>query len=198
MFEKNAMEEWFKVEDPNRMRGDEEVCREIEALRKKVEDKERKAKETYDRLLRTAADFDNYKKRVAREKEEWVKSATEELIKAVLPFLDNLDRTLEHSEGCVDARSVWEGVRLTRDQLLRTLKGFGLSPIESLGLPFDPAVHEAMAIAETDRVEANRVVEEFVKGYLLNGRLIRAAKVSVSKPPKGASRHSAHRRQRTL
>ncbi len=180
------MEECFKVKDLNGMREDEEVCREIEALRKKVEDKEREAKETYDRLLRTAADFDNYRKRVAREKEEWFRSANEELIKAILPFLDNLDKALGHSENTVDLRSLAEGIRLTRDQILRTLKEFGLSPVESLGLPFDPAVHEAVAVAETDQVEANRVVEEFLKGFLLHGRLIRAAKVSVSKSPQEA------------
>ncbi len=179
----NSMKESSRVEGPVGMRQDEEVSREIEALRKRVEEKEKEAKEAHERLLRTAADFDNYKKRVARENEEWVKSANEELVKAILPFLDNLDKALEHSENTVDLRSLAEGVRLTRDQIHQTLKEFGLSPFESLGLPFDPAVHEAVAVAETDKVEANQVVEEFLKGFLLHGRLIRAAKVSVRESP---------------
>ncbi|MDD5207692.1 MAG: nucleotide exchange factor GrpE [Desulfobacterales bacterium] len=87
----------------------------------------------------------------------------------------------------MDAQGLIEGVKLTRDQFLRTLKTFGLSPVEPHGRPFDPAVHEAVAVAETDQVEANRVVEEFLKGFLLHGRLIRAAKFSVSKPPQEAA-----------
>jgi len=157
--------------------------KEIEGLKKKVEEKEKEVKEHHDRLLRVAADLDNYKKRMAREKEEWVKYANEDLIKSILPFVDNLERAVNHSEKTEDIQSLVEGIRLTVQQLLQTLNKFGVSPIESLGKPFDPTMHEAMLVVETDQHEPNQIVEEFQKGYLLNNRLLRAATVSVSKLP---------------
>jgi len=157
--------------------------KEIEELKKKVEEKEKEVKEHHDRLLRVAADFENYKKRMAREKEEWVKFANEDLIKSILPFVDNLERAVNHSEKTKDIQSLVEGIKLTIQQLLQTLNRFGVSPVESLGKPFDPAKHEAMLVVETDQHEPNQVVEEFQKGYLLNDRLLRAATVSVSKLP---------------
>ena len=157
--------------------------KEIEELKKRVEEKEKEAKEHYDRLLRVAADLENYKKRAAKEKEEWVKFANEDLIKAILPFIDNLERAVNHAEKVKDTGVMIEGARLTVQQLLQTLGKFGVSPIESVGKPFDPAMHEAMFIVETDKHEPNQVVEELQKGYLLYDRLLRPATVSVSKPP---------------
>jgi len=164
--------------------GKKEKEKEIEELKKKLEERERETKEHYDRLLRVAADFDNYKKRAAKEKEEWTKFANEDLIRALLPFIDNLERAVNHAEKVVDSGVLIEGVRLTIQQLLQTLNKFGLSSFESVGKPFDPAIHEAMLVVETDKHEPNHVVEEFQKGYLLNDRLLRPATVSVSKPPK--------------
>lgn len=156
----------------------------IEELEKKLEEKEKEAKENYDRLLRLAADLENYKKRAIKEKEEWTKFANEELMKSLLPLIDNLERAVNHAEKVVDTGVMIEGVRLTLQQLLQTLNKFGLSTFESTGKPFDPSVHEAMFVVETDQHEPNQVVEEFQKGYFLNDRLIRPATVSVSKPPK--------------
>ena len=160
-----------------------ERIKEIEELKTKLEEKEKEVKEHYDRLLRVAADFDNYKKRAAREKEEWTKFANEDLIKGILPFIDNLERAVNHSEKKEDYQSLVEGLKLTVQQLLNTLNKFGVSPIQSLGKPFNPAVHQAMLLVETDQHEPNQVVEEFQKGYLLNDRLLRPATVSVSKLP---------------
>jgi molecular chaperone GrpE len=93
---------------------------------------------------------------------------------------------VNHSEKVVDLQSLVAGVKLTIQQLLQSLNKFGLTSIESVGKPFDPAVHEAMMVVETDLHEPNHVVEEFHKGYLLHDRLIRPAGVSVSKPtPQG-------------
>jgi len=156
--------------------------KEIEELKKVLEEKEKEAKEHYDRLLRVAADLDNYKKRAVKEKEEWTKFANEDLIKAILPFIDNLERAINHAEKVEDAGVLIEGVRLTIQQLLRALNKFGLSSFESLGKPFDPARHEAILVVATDQHEPSQVVEEFQKGYLLNDRLLRPATVSVSKP----------------
>lgn len=156
---------------------------EWEELKKKLEEKEKEAKENLDRLLRVAADFENYKKRAAKEKEEWMKFANEELIKSILPFIDNLERAVIHAEKTVDTGVLIEGVRLTLQQIHQALNRFGLAPFESVGKPFDPARHEAMLVIETDQHEPDQVIEEFQKGYLLNERLLRPATVSVSKLP---------------
>ncbi len=157
--------------------------KEIEELNKKLAEKEKEIKGHHDRLLRLAADFENYKKRAAKEKEDWTKFANEDLIRVILPFVDNLERAVNHAEKVADTGVLIEGVRLTIQQLLQGLNRFGLSTFESVGKPFDPTVHEAMLVVETDKHEPNQVVEEFQKGYLLNDRLLRPATVSVSKAP---------------
>jgi molecular chaperone GrpE len=156
--------------------------KEIEELQKKLEEKEKEVKEHYERLLRVAADLDNYKKRAAKEKEDWVKFANEDLMKAILPFIDNLERAITHAEKVEDAGVLIEGVRLTVQQLLKSLAKFGLSQFESQGKLFDPTVHEAVLVIPTDQHEPNQVIEEFQKGYFFNDRLLRPATVSVSKP----------------
>ncbi|MGZ3568163.1 MAG: nucleotide exchange factor GrpE, partial [Thermodesulfobacteriota bacterium] len=134
--------------------------KEIDELKKKLEEKEKEIKEHHDRLLRLAADFENYKKRTAKEKEEWTKFANEDLIRAILPFIDNLERAVNHAQKVSDVGVLIEGVRLTLQQLLQALNKFGLSTFESVGKPFDPTVHEAMLVVETDQHEPNQVVEE--------------------------------------
>ena len=157
--------------------------KELEELKKKVEQKEKEAKEYYDRLLREAANLENFKKRAAKDKEEWTKFANEDLIKAILPVIDNLERAVNHAEKAADTGVMIEGVRLTIKQILQTLSRFGLDSFDSVGKPFDPSVHEAMLVVESDQHQPNHVVEEFQKGYLLNNRLLRPATVSVSKLP---------------
>lgn len=160
----------------------EEKKNEIEELKKRLEEKEKEAQENYDRFLRMAAELENYKKRAAKEKEEYIKYAHEDLMRAILPFVDNLERAVNHAEKVVDSGVLVEGVRLTLQQLLSTLNKFGLSTFDSVGQPFDPTRHEAMLVVETDQYEPNHVVEEFQKGYFLHDRLLRPAMVSVSKP----------------
>ena len=157
--------------------------KEVEELKKKLEEKEKEAKENYDRFLRIAADLENYKKRATKEKEDYVKFSNEDLIKAILPFIDNLERAVNHAEKVNDTGVMIEGVRLTIQQILQALNKFGLSSFESVGKPFDPAMHEAMLVVETDQHEPNQVLEEFQKGYLLYHRLLRPASVSVTKLP---------------
>jgi molecular chaperone GrpE len=168
---------------PLREEKGENENKEIEELKKKLEEKEKEAKENFDRFLRMAADLENYKKRAAKEKEEYVKFGNEDLIKAILPFIDNLERAVNHAEKVEDAGVMIEGVRLTIQQILQALNRFGLSSFESVGKPFDPSMHEAMLVIENDQHEPNQVLEEFQKGYLLNNRLLRPATVSVSKRP---------------
>lgn len=155
----------------------------LDDLKKRLEEKEKEAKENLDRLLRVAADFENYKKRAARDKEDWMKFANEDLIKSILPFIDNLERAVDHAEKVADTGVLIEGINLTLQQIHRTLNRFGLASFESVGKPFDPSRHEAMLVVETDQHEPDQVVEEFQRGYLLNERLLRPATVSVSKSP---------------
>ena len=169
--------------EPSPAPGGPEANKEVEELKKRLEEKEKEAKENYDRFLRLAADLENYKKRAAREKEDYIKFANEDLMKAILPFVDNLERAVNHAEKVSDTGVMVEGVRLTVHQVLQALNKFGLSSFESVGKPFDPAMHEAMLVVETDQHEPNKVLEEFQKGYLFNDRLLRPATVSVSKPP---------------
>jgi molecular chaperone GrpE len=168
----------------------QEKDKEIGELKKKLEEKEKEIKEHHDRLLRLAADFENYKKRAARDKEDWAKFANEDLLRTILPFIDNLERAINHAQKTSDTGVLIEGVRLTIQQILQSLNKFGLSSFQSVGKPFDPTVHEAMLVVETDKHEPNQVVEEFQKGYLLNDRLLRPATVSVSKPPEKEARTS--------
>jgi len=172
----------LKTQKPKKKK--EEIEKEIQELKIKLEEKEKEAKENYDRMLRLAADLENYKKRALKEKEDWRKFANEDLIKAILPFVDNLERAVNHAEKVEDANVLIEGVRLTLQQLHQTLNKFGVSPVESVGKPFDPTIHEAMVVIETDQHEPNQVLEEFQKGYFLNDRLLRPATVSVAKLPK--------------
>ena len=128
-----------------------------------------------DSLRRLKAEFDNSRKRQERERARVLESASEKLVQELLPVLDNLDRALE-SEG--DIRG---GVQATREQLAEVLANEGLLPVASDGQPFDPNVHEAVMGQPSEDHEEGTVLQTFQRGYLLNGRAIRPAKVVVAK-----------------
>jgi molecular chaperone GrpE len=155
---------------------------ELEMLKTQLEEKAKETKENYDRFLRVQAELENYKKRVEREKSNLVRYGNEELIKAILPVIDNLERALDHPQG-ENPDGLTEGIKITLNQLLQVLEKFGLTPIASVGEPFDPSRHEAMMQVESADHEPNTVVSELQKGYFLNDRLIRPAMVSVAQPP---------------
>jgi molecular chaperone GrpE len=156
---------------------------EIEMLKAQVEEKAKLAEEEYDRFLRAQAELENYKKRVEREKSALVKYGNEEFVKAILPIIDNLERALDHTPG-ENPDGLLEGIKITLNQLLQVLEKFGVTPIASVGEPFDPSKHEAMMQVESTDHEPNTVVSELQKGYFLNDRLIRPAMVSVAQLPK--------------
>lgn len=128
-----------------------------------------------DSLRRLKAEFDNSRKRQERERARILESASERLVQELLPVLDNLDRALE-SEG-----DIREGVQATREQLAEVLANEGLLPVASDGQPFDPNVHEAVIGQPSEEHEEGTVLQTFQRGYLLNGRAIRPAKVVVAK-----------------
>ncbi|MCC6712867.1 MAG: nucleotide exchange factor GrpE [Candidatus Dadabacteria bacterium] len=144
---------------------------------------EKSYKELYQRYIRLAADFENYKKRLAREKSDIITYGNEELIKALLNVLDNLERALSHSEGPEeDARAVLEGVKLVHKQFLSLLEKFGVEPVPAdRGLEFDPRVHQAIERVDSADVDSGRIISEMLRGYTLKERLLRPALVSVSK-----------------
>lgn len=156
--------------------------KEIENLKKQLEDKEKEASANYDKYLRSVAELDNYKKRVAKEKADIIKYGKEELVKDILPFMDSLDRALKHETG--DIQSFKDGIALIQDQLLCCLKKHGVEKIETAGADFDPNFHEALMQVESDQHEDNKIVDEIQKGYLLNGRLLRPSRVCVCKKTK--------------
>lgn len=153
---------------------EKEMFAELEEARQKLQESEEK-------VLRLAAEFENTKKRLQREREISLKYAEENVLKELLPGIDNIDRAMEQGQDSNSMEGLLEGIELTRKGLSATLEKFGVKAIESIGEPFDPNIHEAVAMEETEEMEPNRVLKEFQKGYLYKDRLLRAAKVIVSK-----------------
>lgn len=136
-----------------------------------------------DQLLRTAADFDNYRKRSRRDVEDAQKKGSEELLRALLPVFDNLERAVLHAEQSTDAKAIAEGVKMVLKQFTDSLGRVGIKRVGGVGQPFDPLVHEAIQQIETEEHPAGTVVAEVQPGYSLGDRLIRAAMVVVARPP---------------
>jgi molecular chaperone GrpE len=135
----------------------------------------------HDRLLRKQAEFENYRKRIDREKSEFAQFASAELMKEMLNALDSFDLALHNASEGPAAQNTLRGFELIYKQLQDTLTRFGLKPIEAKGKTFDPNFHQAVSTEISDDLEDNTVVKEMRKGYTLNGRLLRPAMVSVSK-----------------
>jgi molecular chaperone GrpE len=155
----------------------------IEELQKSLEEKEENIKTLQDKLLYLQADFENFKKLKIKEKQEILMFGNEVLIRQLLPVLDNLERALEHVSKTEDFKSIEEGVEITLNEFLKVLEKSGVTRVDALGKKFDPNIHEALYQEERDDVEPDTIVSEFQKGYMLNGRLIRPSRVSVSKKP---------------
>ena len=157
----------------------------IEQLKSELDQVRQAAADEHDRLLRLSAEFENYKKRMDRQVEEFKKYANESLLKELLTVVDNLERAISSTDvdkGVTSEACVIEGVEMTLNEILKILKKFDVTPIEAKGKPFDPVYHEAMMQEETDEYPENTVINELQKGYLIHDRLLRPAMVVVSKP----------------
>ena len=142
-----------------------------------------KSREYWDRLLRMQADFENTRKRLEREKQEFIRFANEGLVYDLLNVVDDLERSLQLAQGKhEDFAAFLKGTEMVLAHLYDLLKKQGLSSIEAKGKVFDPSYHEALPQVETDDLPENTITEELQKGYLLNERVIRTAKVKVAKP----------------
>jgi molecular chaperone GrpE len=144
---------------------------------------QKEAKDLFERLARSQADFENYKKRQQRERDEAIKFGNEKLLKELLPVLDNLLRALSVAPSDEGTHSLMNGVKLVAKQFEDSLGKFGVQGFASQGLPFDPAKHEAVGARPDANVPAQHVLEEFQRGYLLQDRLLRPALVIVSSGP---------------
>jgi molecular chaperone GrpE len=158
-----------------------ELETEIEQLSQDLDKVRAELEETKDRFLRGLADFDNYRKRVVREREQLTRCANEELIRRLLEVIDNIERALSAAQGSKDSEGLRKGIELIYQHLKEILTKEGLCPIECLGEDFDPNYHEAVMAIEKEGEESEKVVEEVQKGYILDGRVIRPSKVVVSK-----------------
>ena len=162
---------------PERAQEEEE----LEQLNARLDKKSQEAQESMDKYLRTYAELENFKKRIAKDQADWIKYANEGLIRELLTVMDNLMRAKAHSSQPSPELSQWvAGVELTVKQFEETLAKFGVTAIKTVGLPFDPSIHQAMLHMDSE-AEAGVIVEEFQKGYLLHDRVLRPALVAVAK-----------------
>jgi len=150
------------------------------ALQKTLAAKSEELKALNDKYLRQAAEFDNYKRLAQRDQREQIKFGNEQLLKELLPTVDNLERAIKAAKTDRSNDSLIQGVDLTLKQLLSVLGRYGVQAVETVGKPFDPSAHQAVASVPSDTVPAQHVVEEFQRGYRLHDRILRAAMVTVS------------------
>ncbi len=146
-------------------------------------DLRRQLDEKQDRLLRTLAEMDNMRRRGQRERDEYTRYANESLLRDLIPVLDNLDRALAAARATGEASKVVDGVELIQRELMRVIERHGVTRYSALGQQFDPTRHEATASVVSADQPSNTVVAEIAPGYLLNGRLLRAAQVAVAVAP---------------
>jgi molecular chaperone GrpE len=162
-------------------------------IEKTLEAKTEECRTLNDKYLRLAAEFDNYKRVAQREQREQIKFGNEQLLKELLPTVDNMERAIKAARDNKAAghEALIQGVELTLKQLVGTLARFGVQAIETAGQAFDPAAHQAVSHVPSDSVPQDHVIDEFQKGYRLHDRILRAAMVSVSAgPAKTDEQHS--------
>lgn len=163
----------------------------LEQLKSEKESAQLEAKESYDKLLRISAEFDNYKKRSAREMDEFRKFANESLLIKLLPVVDNLERAINLIKEKESSKNgMVEGIELTLKEIINVLDSFNVKSFKSLNKTFDPNFHQAIMQEETEDVQENIVIKEFQKGYMIKNRLIRPAMVVVSKAKNNKSDNS--------
>ena len=153
----------------------------MEQLQEQIRLKDEEIANQKDTFLREKAELENFKKRLTKEKDDFVQFANERLLQELIQIEDNLERALEVPNATLE--SLKEGVEMIQKQFSTFLKNQKVEPIEAIGKAFDPTLHEVLNQQESDEHEENTVIEEYSKGYTLNGRILRPAKVVISKKP---------------
>lgn len=183
-----TLDEGSSVQEPETEPGKGDTAADEDALARLEEENRalaRQVEELKDRLVRNAADTENYKKRLQRDKEEAVRYANTALVKDLIGPLDDFSRALDAAEQSSNFEALKEGVRMIEDRLYSTLKNnWGLEVIDKSDVPFDPDEHEACLMEEVDGLDEDTVTMMLQKGYKLNGRVIRPAKVKVGRSPR--------------
>lgn len=159
----------------------QDLVAENEALKKQVEELSTECEEQKNRVLRVAADLENFRRRSQREKEDLRKYGIDRVVMELLPAIDNLERALQHATSESGENSMTEGVRMVYRQLLSALEKHGVEGFDSKGTAFDPQRHEALQQVESTELATGTVVDEYQRGYFLHDRLLRPALVSVAK-----------------
>jgi molecular chaperone GrpE len=154
----------------------------VEALSAELEQAQAEATKLREQLLRTAADYDNFRKRTRRDIEDAQRKSVEKVLLEVLPVSDNLERAVQAAQKATDASSVVEGVNMVLRFFEDALNRLGVERVQTVGQPFDPGLHEAVQQVESDQ-NPGTVVMELTAGYRMNGKLLRPAMVAVSKRP---------------
>ncbi len=158
----------------------------LEVLQDEIESKVKEYNDLYNKYLLVVADFDNYKKRVAKEKADIATYGNEELIKELLHVLDNLERAIEHSESTEEIGPIVDGIKLVHKQFLNCLEKFGVKSINAVsGEKFDPKLHQAIERVESNEITPGLIISEMLRGYMLRDRLLRPSLVVVSKEEEG-------------
>ncbi len=180
--EQDEKETTAPADGENQGEGSDQAAPEEDiSVEEKLANTEAELEACKDKVLRLAAELENFKKRTQREKEEHMKYALEAFAKELLPFLDNLERAVEAAKESKDIDKLIEGLDLTLSGYFKTLEKFGLKVFAAEGKRFDPNYHEALTTEINDEVEENTVVKELLKGYTLHERVLRPAMVVVSK-----------------
>ncbi len=167
---------------PEDLQGVSEDDRLIQ-LEKQLEEKARESQENYERFLRALADLDNMKKRFQKEKEELLRFAARPLIEKLLPVMDDFTRAVTASKATKDFDALCQGVEMVQKKLMEILRSEGVTPIEAVNQQFDPRYHESLAVEDNPNLPDNIVIEEYQKGYLMRGRLLRPSLVKVARNP---------------
>lgn len=164
---------------------------EIEALQNELEQLRKDAEESRDHYLRVLADFDNFRKRQREEVSRRICIAREEIFLKLLPIIENFQRALESAEAQHSYESLVEGVSLTLRQMLELLEKEGVRPIEALGQQFNPELHEAVTRTETDEYPEGTILEEYERGYTIDGKVLRPSRVRVAVAPETEEQQQA-------
>ncbi len=170
-----------KTETPSEQKQPDMKKNELEEQRIRIDNLQKEKDELFAKLQRVSADYANLQKRTAKQIADTICYEKEKLIKTLLPTLDNLEHTLQNAQSAETVGVLLKGIQIIYDQMLDIMKSHNVEQIKALGEPFDPAQHEAMMRKAEHGKEENIVLEEFQKGYKLNGRVIRPSKVIVNK-----------------
>lgn len=161
--------------DEENASSSKDVAEDGELVKAKAE-----AEEHYQRYLRVQADFDNFRRRTTKEKEDVAKYASAKILSELLPVLDNFERAFAIEQGASEAESFAKGMHMIFRQLGQVLEQEGVQPMEAIGQPFNPSLHQAVMTVETDECEEGIVIEQLQKGYMLKDKVLRPAMVKVS------------------